>query len=464
MTAEVSENHGGVYSAFTVHDAYETSSFIPGFYAEYEDTSEPILRGARPDDVDALTQIELAAYSKVYGHEPDADTVMAVNRKYTERVYLLGESVRVIETPEDGVYGMMVICPTKMNREDFMATDDDMTDNANIRQAYDPYGTNSYIVNLAIRPDKQGSTDSLKLFRDAIDYGIENGINRTFFESRLPNFRRWVTRNHGEVTDEAELDSLAEEYWQSTRLIRGRQRPVDRLLRSYVNLGAEPLKLVKDAWKEDGPSRGYGVLCEYEVPSEEAASKMPPPPTSEDFQTMLAPEEHIAEGEVHVEERSLARRGLDWAVRQKNRLLLGSAVVGMTYSAASGEAGEIIDNAKEHLPYIATLYGGSLAVYGASAAVMVAAAGGRIENWRNLKEEMSTLAGRARDSAVVRWAFRTNATSAVTAAGVAAYGVVETLPPTAWSALAIPAIDIYSTVVTRKWLYDKSQDQAQSQD
>src|SRR5690606_28862840 len=43
-------------------------------------------------------------------------------------------------------------------------------------------------------------------------------------------------------------------------------------LRLYAGFGCTPLRLVKNAWKPDTPSKGYGVLCEFKNPSTDSCS------------------------------------------------------------------------------------------------------------------------------------------------------------------------------------------------
>jgi len=443
---------------------------IPAVETPVEQTTEPaepIVRAATLEDVDSLVQVELSAYANVYGEKPGAATVAAVAQKYYERVSLLGEYVRVLETPEAGVYGMIVCCPTNLTGKELAARKLDMTDNDTISDIYDPAGENGYIVNLAIRPDKQGAGESAKLFANAIQLGVETGVKRTYFESRLPGLKKWISKQLGpeDTWDLDRVHGLADEYWRTTRTLRnGTTKPIDPLLRAYVGIGAKPLELVRDAWTEDTPSQGYGVLCEYtmpEAPDEEPAEiPAPGPEATQDLVAVhavgetvpeLLPNEEIAANPGFV--RGIGR----WIKRHKTGVLLGSALAGTAISVATGGGGEIVDDVKENAPWVVSAYTASMVGYFASAATMLAKAGQsslrRIFGFN--KNDLVGVSDDLRNSPTMKTAFWVNGGSALSAAGVATAGIVETLPPTAWGALAIPAVDIYSTIALRKWLYGK---------
>jgi hypothetical protein len=405
------------------------------------------------NDLEALTRIELDAYEVVYGIDPTTGTVEDVREKYRERIELLGDSIRVLEAPDGDVYGMLVGCQTNRTRDDLLSSEADMTDNVAIRNAYDPNGKNAYVVNLAIRSDKQGSDDSLLLFADALEYGVGRGVEQTYFVSRLPGFGEWLnSRSNVSASNPRsaeELDTMAAEYWQT---MGENGMPIDSLLRFYVGLGAEPLKLVSDAWKVDHPSKGYGVLCEYEMPKVEAATSTSGTP--------VQPEAMNEAGEV--DEAAVAERGLvSWLKQHKSKLALSTALASTAYatieSILTGGSKNIVHQASKELPWIAGAYTGSWVGIVATAGAMLLAAGRGLsfEKVRHFKRELPYIAEKARESRTVKAAFWGNAVSALGAASIATVGILEALPPSAWGALAIPAADIYSTVVLRKWLYGK---------
>jgi hypothetical protein len=461
MTVEAVNGFGVMYpGVLPVQEVSELS------LVEETIASEPRVRGATMGDLDALVTIELAAYQGVYGAEPDQAVVDGVRDKYQERIEFLGNYIRVLETPEDGVYGMIVCCPTNLSRDELLTADIDMTDNANIRNAYDADGKSGYVVNLAVHPDKQGIGASALLFADGMAVAMEQGVERTFFESRLPGFQKWLDKRFGaeaasELTED-NLDGLVEEYASATRIVRGQERPVDSLLRIYTDIGAVPLRIVKDAWKPDRPSKSYGMLCELELPKPEAVTVEEAVPTDV-LEIVAEPEASMLIEGGAIQESDIAKHGLSavfdrikgWR-RHKTEILLGSAVAGLGYSALAGDTGKILDAAREELPWVGTAWGGSMAVYAASAAYVLYSAG-RSVNVKNIfgnfREEMGHARGKIRSDRLTKTAFWTNAVAGVTAGVVASAGIVETLPPSAWGALAVPFADMYGTVALRKAIY-----------
>jgi len=223
-------------------------------------TPESHVRAATPDDIERLAQIELTAFRDVYGDPPPDEKAREVTAKYTERVELLGEWLRVLESPRDGVYGMLVFCPTNMEKDIFLETDP--TDNSFICKAFDPTGENVYVINLAIMPNNS-TGNRFDLFADGIALGQERGIKRAYFESRLPKFRSWLL-SELDITNTSELppdkiEAYAETYWQ---LKDGEGQPVDPLMRLYTDFGCRPLCLVRDAWRVDAASCSFGVFFE----------------------------------------------------------------------------------------------------------------------------------------------------------------------------------------------------------
>jgi len=409
-----------------------------------EASIEPYVRSATIGDVSALARVELKAYTDVYGKEPQDSVVMTVHDKYRERIELLGDWIRVLESPTEGVYGVMVCCPTNLGKEDFLHNDRDMTQNETLREIYDPTGKSAYIVNLAVLPHS-GHGGSIELFVDALQKGVAAGISHTFFESRLPGFERWCKRKFAALAPNKTTlssDELADEYWQTIETRQGTEQPIDPLLRKYVSFGCKPLCLVKDAWKTDLPSKGYGVLCDFETPGQNEG----------DIKEHMLPVEVSADP---LNEKSINFMGsaLRWAKRHKKALLLGSAVAGLAYSAVTSSESDIISHVKEAVPWVGAAYATSLSAYVGGAGLMLAGTGQKFKEFFRRRASPIEMPGVAKGLAKI--GFWVNSVGALAAAATAGVGVVEALPPEAWTALAIPAIDVYSTVVTRSLLKGK---------
>jgi hypothetical protein len=440
----------------------------------YDTKIESIVRAATPEDVDALTNIELIAYSEIYGDNPDDDTVNTVRTKYSERVSLLGDWMRVLEDPHLGVYGMIVACPTSHDRQDFMQGALDMTDNSIIRDVYDPQGKNAYVVNLAILPHHKRQGGRFDLFADAIKVGSERGIETTFFESRLPGFDRWLKSAYSEDDlrglDKSSIDTLAEYYWRSKEIRGGVSVPKDPLLRIYTNFGCTPLKLITDAWKTDKPSVGYGVLCEFSVPKEEGSEvhasglanasevhdevRYVDVPVTDKDRLKLAEASEAADG---LEGSGGFFRGiLNTARRHKKAVIVGTSVLATAaYAYASkDDISHLLDKAKEEGPEYLSAYAASMGLFIGGAAMMAVGVGAKIGSiFRKENRSVENLAHQApTNERLLRGGFWVNLAGAVGAAVVAGAAIAEAK---AWPLMPAAAADLYATLALRTLIYPK---------
>ncbi|MBX6334319.1 hypothetical protein IRY61_03205 [Candidatus Saccharibacteria bacterium] len=415
---------------------------------------EPSVRTASLADLDAIVDIEISAFRDVYGADPDPDAIDDVRKKYTDRIELLKDSVLVLERPDCGVYGAMVFCTTNLERDRFLSEDRDMTSSDTIRDIYDPDGKNAYIVNLAIHPKHQGG-ERFRLWAEALKIGQERGIKKAYFESRLPGFDEWVQswaiQQYREVAKKSgqsapTIDDLAQMYWQIKEPTRaGDEKPLDPLLRIYVDFGAKPLKLVKDAWKPDKSSHGYGVLCEYELPQNVGLSHSEATPTSS----------------VASEAGARGRTKEWWSGNWKKVAALGViALIAGGYVRSQGGMGEALSALKETSPWVAKLYLGSLAAFaagivGMGIGVMQEIGGIRwrdfIRHPRREIGEIRKAALRIPNNKLVRVGFWTNFAGAVGADVALFTAIVETSRNIAAAALAssLPAADLAQGVAMR---------------
>ncbi len=401
--------------------------------------ARPRVRSATPADVSALVNIELRAYSDVYGLQPTEKVVSGLHQKYAERIDFLGEWIRVLESPEYGVCGLMVCCPTNRGKSDFMQEERDLTDNATIRDIYDPTGKNSYIVNLAVLPEMQGKGGHFELFADAIQLGMQAGIEKAYFESRLPGFGRWldgpwVKHQYG-IAERLDVppptaEDLAQIYWRLTEPREGIEKPRDPLLRLYTDFGCVPLRLIKDAWKPDGSSQGYGVLCEFTSPQ--------PDPVVENI----------------AEKPGFIRGALAWAKRYKGLLAIGAGAGGLAYETARGGLGEVVDGLREAAPWVIPAYAGSWALLLAGGAAILTGLGRKVSFSNLMHHPVQELVDSAEESRIAKAGFYVNAIGAAAAAGVVGVGLVTALPAAvALPALAVPLVDLFSTLALRWGVY-----------
>ena len=212
------------------------------------------------NDVPALVALELQGFPDVYERHPDRSSgclANALTDRFEQRVLLLGQFSLVREDGFGTIDSMLIACPTDVAPMDFPALQLDMTTAEGISGLLDPKGAYRYFINLVTVATGGGR---LSLFRELLARSLEEGFVSTYFESRLPRFRSWVT---GQGLDpgglvSSELSHLACTYVAAV----GRNgRPVDPLLAMYSSCGARPLRLVPNAWPVDAESLGFGMLC-----------------------------------------------------------------------------------------------------------------------------------------------------------------------------------------------------------
>jgi hypothetical protein len=227
----------------------------------------PVVRAAKPDDLDALVTLELRAFRDVYGNAPDPMTVTSVRASYAGRLSLIGRWARVLETATASVVGMLLCLPIRRSRlevTELLEQGPDLADVDVLRSLFDESGTALWTLNLAVLDGQLGS-GSLYLTADMRAMARAHGIRHIYFRSRLPGFARWLAEQCPRVDQralpKASRDALAQRYWRSTVRRGGVDRPVDPLMAMHVDLGCAPLSLVP-GWAMDRPSLGYAVLFE----------------------------------------------------------------------------------------------------------------------------------------------------------------------------------------------------------
>jgi hypothetical protein len=241
----------------------------------------PVVRAARPDDLDGIVDLELTAFADVYksslGGETDPETVAAVRQRFSDRLELLGSWVRILEFPVGNIVGAKIAYPIKLSLEEVVELCDhgcDMRDIEVIRDIFDEDGTAFWSLSLAVAPDAGIISGMSFLDADMRALRAARGIQPTYFLSRLPGLADWAARQLTGV-DVTELPSarrkaLASHYLRATVQHNGISRIADPLLAMYVDSGAVPVKLVS-LWGDtrpakgviDIPSLGYHVLCKY---------------------------------------------------------------------------------------------------------------------------------------------------------------------------------------------------------
>lgn len=240
----------------------------------------PVARAARPDDLDKIVDLELSVFADVYKSSPDREidqvTVAIVRQKFADRMELLGPWVRVLEYPTGKIVGANIAYPMKLSLEELIQLCDqgcDMRDIKTIRNIFDKDGTALWGLSLAVAAGAGIMSGMSFLNADMRALRAAQGIERTYFLSRLPGLADWAARQlpNVDVTElpRAQQEELASQYLHATVHRGGTSRIAEPLLAMYVYAGAVPVRLVS-LWGDtrpvqgviDIPSLGYHVLCE----------------------------------------------------------------------------------------------------------------------------------------------------------------------------------------------------------
>lgn len=229
-------------------------------------------RAVTREDIAKLVEVDMIAFANVYkDYELKGDALREdLIEKFTGRFDMVGgEWMRLVE--RDGIIaGFMTCCPTNKTPEEFESWEK-TTDNGTLESTYDPDGENVYIVSLSMLPGV-GEAARNMLFTNQIGQLIEGGHKRAFFESRLPGLGAWAQRECKEsgqdfdnLTKDEQLE-LAERYFHSTKTnSKGKEVPLDRLIRIYTAAGNKFIRVVPDAY-DDAPSMNFGAIGIFENP------------------------------------------------------------------------------------------------------------------------------------------------------------------------------------------------------
>lgn len=226
------------------------------------------VRSARFEDIDGIIEVDMRSFDSVYESYPGGpEKVRAeLKEKFIGRFNKVGgEWITVLER-DGAIVGCMMSCPTNKTPEDFESWEK-TTDNGTLEETYDPNGKQMYVVSLASTPEGSEGTDML--YAHQMAKALREGYKTSFFESRMPGFRSWATRqaqmanlNINDVPA-TELDGYAEAYFTKTTVKKGKEVPLDPLLRYYARIGCNLQRVVANAY-QDGPSMNYGVVCTYD--------------------------------------------------------------------------------------------------------------------------------------------------------------------------------------------------------
>lgn len=250
-------------------DSYDTN--VEGLRLQTQETIKAgnlRMRAATPDDIEQLVDLDMLSFKEVYRHYPASyDEQRAdILQKFTNRFELTGYSwTEVLEGDDGTVVGFVMGCPTTIEPEEFESWEQ-ITDNGTLNSTYNKDGKNLYVVSLTVAPGLMATGAHNMLYMDIMGKCYERGMDKGFFESRLPGLKTWLTRTtkaEGKTIDElSEEEKLAyaEEYLNTKRLTsKGKEVPLDPLIRSFDAIGADFVKVVPDGY-QDEESLNFGVI------------------------------------------------------------------------------------------------------------------------------------------------------------------------------------------------------------
>ncbi len=241
--------------------------------ARPEKVRKPVrkLRPTTPDDIKAMVEIDIRSFGSVYeNYDLSPEQLRTeMTEKFVGRFEKVGADWNPVYEKDGEVDGFMMNCPTSKKPEDFESWEK-TTDNGTLKTTYDPNGPYIYIVSLDM--EGCGETARNMIFMDQIGKMIEGGFEKFYFESRLPGLRDWMQEQcvasgiEFDELDQATKHRFAETYYTATKTnSKGKEVPLDHLIRIYSGVGCEFIKLAPDAYMDE-PSMNYGAVGVFHNP------------------------------------------------------------------------------------------------------------------------------------------------------------------------------------------------------
>ena len=246
-----------------------------------ERVAQIITRSADMSDVVNMVDVDLRAFSSVYGgYDKNEDELRAeLTQKFANRIELVGGQYIKVAERDGEMVGFIACCPTSEDPEDFRSWEK-TTDNGTLNETYDPNGKNLYIVSLSMIPRGSSELAQNMLFGSILSELVKGDFDLAYFESRVPGLRRWMrseARRTGQdfqnLNDE-QKDAYALQYFNLKKEKNGKMVPKDKLLEIYDSAGCRFVDIYKYAY-QDELSMNYGVLAIFDNPMPERARRIP---------------------------------------------------------------------------------------------------------------------------------------------------------------------------------------------
>lgn len=237
---------------------------------KFEKAPRTIVREARYEDIDRLVELEYETFHDVY--EGGTFDARAVRNMMLTRLSIAQELMIVGEV--DGVVEGVMACQRSNKGADDVKSWEETTNNGTLVGTHVPDGKNFYIVNLAIT--KRGTEHKLfdQLTARMISRFVEVRGEEAQLLSRIPQFSQWLIEQGIDFAalDNDAQDALANHYVTVTKMIDGKERLYDGVLRRYVEFGVKPVSVLRDSYN-DPSSHNYEVLCIFKNPLPETLKR-----------------------------------------------------------------------------------------------------------------------------------------------------------------------------------------------
>ena len=196
--------------------------------------------------------------------------------KLRNRLHAIDQRWFPVLLEDDTIVGFANCCPTSKQPEDFVSWEES-TQDGSLVNLHDPAGKNVYVVTLSTTPGLLRSEAQNMLYGWLIAEFLRGGFERGYWESRIPGFLRWAQAKSGSEdplnsVPQGELRTMAEQYVLATKVIGGRDRHYDPLLRTFATVGCDFVQVLPDAY-QDPQSLNFGVLTVFNNPLPESVRR-----------------------------------------------------------------------------------------------------------------------------------------------------------------------------------------------
>lgn len=199
-----------------------------------------IIKQASLNDLDKIIEIDERVYGGI------SEEVTATKEMMKSRIEI-GKAWFFAAFVGDTLAGYLSLQPSEKGFEKFISWEDS-TDNGTLKASFNEGGRYIYGVALTIDPDYRGLGITEKLFEVAAYKLISEKKKSVYFSGRMPGYWRY-------------RDKMTPEEYYNKKIKLGRKRVAfDPQIRMYESFGLKKVRLVKDGFRGDKESGGYGIV------------------------------------------------------------------------------------------------------------------------------------------------------------------------------------------------------------